>query len=104
GMWWECDSGDWGGVWLQNVVAGVGFSQTQPPAVIMDDDVDVIRIVKGRGGALKRSIIKIPLRRGALPDELVKIVPILVVAEPSALCRKIILVPPSPFGYRRQRL
>jgi len=54
----------------------------------MDDDADVIRVVEGRRGAIERSIIEVPFRRDVLPDELVKIVPVLALAELAAFRRK----------------
>jgi hypothetical protein len=45
----------------------------------VDDDIDVIRIVEGRCGAIERSIVEIPFRRDVLPDELVEIMPVLAV-------------------------
>jgi len=37
---------------FQIVVLWVAFSQAQPPAVIMDHDADVIRVVEGHCGAI----------------------------------------------------
>jgi hypothetical protein len=36
----------------------------------MDRDVDVIRIVEGRGAAIEGGVIEVPFRRRELPDEL----------------------------------
>src|SRR3712207_734946 len=69
----------------------------------MDHDADVIRIVEGRGGAVKRGIIEVALRRGELPDELGKVVPVFVVADPAAFGGKVILVPPLELSLWRQR-
>ena len=70
----------------------------------MDDDADVIGVVEGRCGAIERSIIEVPFRRCALPDELVEVVPVFAVPERAPLRRKVILVPPSQFSRWRQRL
>src|SRR5215831_5349937 len=70
----------------------------------MDNYVDVIRVVEGYGGAIERCVIEVPFRRGSLPDELVESAPVLAVAETTAFCGKIILVPPAPFDLWRQRL
>ena len=48
----------------------LAVSQCEPPPIVMDHDGDVIRIVEGRGTAIERRIIEIPLRRSKLPDEL----------------------------------
>jgi hypothetical protein len=59
----------------------------------VDDDLDMIRIVEGGGAAIEGGIIEGPLRRSELPDELGKVVRVLVVAGTAAFRRKIILVP-----------
>ena len=48
---------------FQIVILRLAFSQAEPPAVIMDHDADVIRIVEGRCAAIERGIIEVPLRR-----------------------------------------
>jgi hypothetical protein len=70
----------------------------------MDDDADVIRVVEGRRRAIERRVVEVPLRRGDLPDELVEIVRVPLVAEQAAFGGEIVLVPPAQFGRRRQRL
>jgi hypothetical protein len=45
------------------------FRQTDSPAVIMDDDGDMVRVIEGCGAALERRIIEAPFRRSKLPDE-----------------------------------
>jgi len=89
---------------FQGVVSRLTFGQAQPPAVIVDDDADVIRVVEGLCGAIERRIIEVSLRRDVLPEELVEIVPVFAVAELAALRGKIVLVPPIQFGCGRQRL
>src|SRR5271165_7547806 len=66
-------------------------------------DADVIWIVEGRGGAIERRIIELPLRRGDLPNESGKIISVFLVAGPAALRGEIILVPPLVLSLRRQR-
>jgi hypothetical protein len=85
------------------VIFRIALRQAQPPAVIMDHDVDMIRIVEGRRAAIERSIIEGPLRRCDLPNELGKIMPVFVVAGAAAFGGKIKLVPPLQFGLWRQR-
>src|SRR6266576_3165143 len=79
---------------LQIVVFRLAFSQAEPPAVIVDHDVDMVRIVEGRCAAIERGIIEVPLRRSELPNELRKVVSVFVVAGAAAFRRKIILIPP----------
>src|SRR5204863_9513061 len=68
-----------------------------------DHDADMIRIVEGRGAALEGGIIEVPVWRSELPDELRKVVPVLLVAGPAAFRGKVILVPPLEFSLRWQR-
>src|SRR4030095_926926 len=88
---------------FQIVIFRLAFRQALPPAVIMDHDADVIRIVEGRCAAVKRLIIEVPHRRSQLPDELRKIVPVFVITCAAAFCRKIKLVPPFEFRVWWQR-
>jgi hypothetical protein len=69
----------------------------------MDHDADIVRVVEGRCGAIKRGIIEVPLRRIDLPDELRKFALVCVVARPAAFGGKIILVLPSVLHLWRQR-
>ena len=81
----------------------LAFGQCEPPPIIVDHDGDVIRIVEGRRAAIERRIIEVPLRRSKLPDELRKVVPVLVVACPAAFGGKVELVPPFELSLRGQR-
>ena len=96
-------TGNCGKPLFQIVVFRLAFGQTEPPAVVVDDDGDVIRIVEGRRAAIERGVVEVPLRRSELPDELRKIVPVFLVAGPAALGGEIELVPPFELGLRRQR-
>ena len=88
---------------FQLVIFRLAFSQSEPPAIKMDHDADMIRVVEGRCAALEGGIIEVPLGRSDLPDELGKVVPVLLVAGPAAFGGKIILVPPLVFSLWRQR-
>ena len=48
---------------FQVVVFRLAFRQAEPPAIIVDHDGDVIRIVEGRRAAIERGVVEIPLRR-----------------------------------------
>src|ERR671921_1915926 len=87
---------------FQIVIFRFAFSQAEPPAVIMDHDADVIRVVEGRRAAIERGIIDVPLRRSGLPNELCKIVPVFLVAGPAAFRGEIVLVPPLELSLWRQ--
>ena len=43
--------------------------QAEAPAVIVDRDADVIRVVEGGGAALERGVVEVPFRRGGAPDQ-----------------------------------
>src|SRR5215212_3271217 len=68
----------------------------------MDHDRNMIRIVEGFRAALECGVVEAPLRRAELPDQLREVVAILVVADPTALGRKIELVPPLELSRWRQ--
>src|SRR5277367_6399944 len=89
---------------LQRFIVRFPRGQPQPPAIIMDHDVYMIRIVECLGAACEGFVVEIPLRRGLLPDEPREFPPILLVAGATPLSRKIILIPPLVFRARRNRL
>src|SRR5262249_58829404 len=69
----------------------------------MDRNRNMVRIFEGGRAALESGVIEIPFRRSLLPDQLRKIVPVLVVAFPAAFGREIKLIPPFEFRLWRQR-
>ncbi len=87
---------------FQFVILWLAFGQTEPPAIIMDHDADMIRIVEGRGAALEGGLVEVPFRRSELPDELRKVTPVLVVAGSAAFRGEVILVPPLVLRLRWQ--
>jgi hypothetical protein len=88
---------------FQLIVLRLAFSQSEPIAIKMDHDADMIRVVEGRGAALEGGLVEVPFGRGELPDEPGKVVPVLLVAGPAALGGKVILVPPLELSLWRQR-
>src|SRR5438270_13219451 len=58
----------------------VALSQTDPPAIVVDHNGDVVRIIERRCRAIERGIIELPLRRSKLPDQLVESVCVFCVA------------------------
>ena len=77
---------------FQIVILRFTLSQAEPPAVVMDHDAHVIRIVERRGAAIERGICEGPFRRRDLPNQLRKVTPVLFVAGPAALRREVKLV------------
>ncbi len=100
---WQADHGTQSELPFQFVILRLTSGQPQPPAIIVNHDVDVIRIVEGCCAALERSIIEVPFRRSDLPNELGKIAPVSSIAGPATRRRKIKLIPPIQFGFWRQR-
>src|SRR6187402_416361 len=66
GITFESDGGNsndrtFGQTLFQRVVFRLTFRQTEPPAVIVNDDADMIGIVEGLGGARERGLVEVPL-------------------------------------------
>src|SRR4029450_9529766 len=68
--------------------------EAESPAVVVDHDRDVIRVLERLGTALEGLVIEVPPWRRCVPDQLGELIPVLLVAGPSALGREIELVPP----------
>src|SRR5215469_10400908 len=49
------------------VIFRLAFRQAEPPAIIMDYDTDVVRIVERLRGAVERGIVEVPFWRSRLP-------------------------------------
>ena len=88
---------------IQIAILWLAFSEAEPSAIIMNYDSDMIGIVEGRSRAIECRIIKIPLRRGELPNEFCKVMPVFVVAGTAAFGGEIKLVPPLKLSRWRQR-
>src|SRR5271168_1374729 len=85
------------------VIFWLAFNESLPPAVVVDHDFDMIWVLEGRCTAIECGIIEVPLRRGELPDELCKIMPVFLIAVPAAFRGKVKLIPPLELSLRRQR-
>src|SRR4030095_93942 len=97
------DDREFGQSLVEGFVLRFAFGECKPPPVVVDHDADVIRIVEGRGTAIERGVVELPLRRPELPDELRKVVAVLVVDDAGALRGEIDLRPPLELRCRRQR-
>ena len=97
------DDGAFGEPLLQFCVPSFAVSQPESPAVVVNRDGDVIRVVEGRCAALEGRVVEVPPRRRGPPDELRKFPPVLVVSGPAALGGEVVLVPPLQLGLRGQR-
>ena len=58
---------------LEIVIFRFALGEAQPPAVVVDHDVDMIRVVERPGGAIEGGIVEVPLRRRELPNKLGKV-------------------------------
>ena len=83
---------------FQIVVFRLTLREAEPPAVIMDDDCNVIRVVERCGATIEGGIVEIPFGRSKLPNELRKIVTVFVVAFSAAVGGEVKLVPPLQLG------
>src|SRR5512133_278461 len=88
---------------LQLGVLGFAVGQPQTPPVVVDDDVEMIRVLKRRRAAIKGGIVKAPLRRSRTPNQPGKVTPVLVVTGPAAVGGEVVLIPPLELSVRRQR-
>ena len=88
---------------LQFRAVGFAFGEPESPAVVVDHDRDVVRIVEGRGAALEGCVVEVPPRRGGPPDQLRELAPVSLVAGAAALGREVVLIPPLQLGFGRQR-
>jgi hypothetical protein len=79
---------------FQSVIFRTAFGQAQSPAVVMDHDDDMIRIVEGRCRAVEGCVIEVPLGRSDLPDELRKFIAVLFIARTAAFSGEVELIPP----------
>src|SRR5579859_3862123 len=95
------DDGTCGKSVFQVVIFALAVSQAEPPAVIVNNHVDVIGVVERHRRAIECRVVEVPLRRSKPPDELREIVPVFVVAGPAAFRREIELIPPFQLGLRR---
>src|SRR5215212_968312 len=78
------DDRKFGELLFQGVILRLAIRETESPAVVMDHDADVVRVVEGRGAAIERGLVKVPLRRGELPNEPRELAPIFFVAGAAA--------------------
>lgn len=80
---------------LERIVPPLPISKAKPPAVIVDDDADMIRIFESLRAARERGLLEPPLRRRRLPNEPGEIAPIGRIAGLSARRCEIELIPPA---------
>src|SRR5579863_5004643 len=96
---WHSDDRRFGEPLFEVVVSLLAFGQSHAPAVVMDHDGYVVRVIIGRGAAIEGSSVEVPLWRSELPNEFVEIARVLAVALFPALGGEIKLVPPFELGH-----
>ncbi len=79
----------------------LAFNQSPPPAIVVNNDCDVIGIVERDCGAIKCRIMETPLWRSELPDEPREVAPAFFVAGPTVFRSEVVLLRPSELGPRR---
>ena len=99
---WHRDNQALGQPLFKMVVFRFAVRQAQSPAVIVDDDGNVVRVFERGRGAVERRVVELPLRRRELPDQLREIMPVFIVAEYAAFSGEVKLVPPFQLGLWRQ--
>ena len=76
----------------------LAFCKAETPAIIVDDDGDVIWIVEGRRASIERGVVEPPLRRCQTPDKFGELAAVFIVPQAAARCGEIKLIPPLKFG------
>lgn len=98
----QCDRRDpdrWrlGKAALEVVICRLTLRESQPPAIVMHDDRDMIGIVERGGRSIEGRIVERPLRRGGLPNLACEFAAVLCITSASALGGKVELIPPLQF-------
>ena len=68
------DDGRCGELLFEIDIFRLALGEAQAPAVIVDDDRDMVRIVERGRAAIEGRVVEIPFRRSELPDQLGEIV------------------------------
>ena len=62
-----------GQAFFEIVVWRFALGEAEPPAILVEDDADMIRIIERCRGTVKGRIIEVPFRRSDLANELVEV-------------------------------
>src|SRR3569833_542476 len=85
------------------LISCLAFGKAETPAVVVNHDGNVIRIIESLGAALEGRVVEMPFRGCDLPDQPRKFPPVLVIAFLATLGREIELIPPLKLRLRQQR-
>src|ERR1700686_2712017 len=72
------------------VVFPLAIRETESPAIVVDDDCNMIGVIKGRRAGIEGGVSEFPRWRRELPDELRSILSVSFVAGAAAFCREIV--------------
>ena len=89
---------------FQLVVFRLTLRQAHVPTVMLERDLNEIRIFEGLRRAFVGCVVECPSRGGKLPDQPVEVLSVLRIARFAALGGEIEQVPPREFRARRQRI
>src|SRR5437763_670764 len=78
---------------FQIVVPWLALGETKPPAIVMNHDADMVRVVECRRGAVECGVVKVPFWRSKLPNELRELTPVFFVASAAPFRGEVILIP-----------
>lgn len=87
---------------FQVVESRLSLGQAEPPAVIVDHDIDMVRVVECGGTSVERRGAEIPFGGGGLPDQSGKVLAIFVVPGPAPVRGEVELIPSREFRLGRQ--
>ena len=79
-------------------ISRLPLGNPEPPAIIVDHDIDMIGVVECGRGSREGRVVEVPLGRGEPPDQLREFATVFRIARASALGREIELVPPLQLG------
>src|SRR6185295_483729 len=100
---WHCVHGSLREPPFEIIVLPLSFGQAEAPAITVNHNLNMVRIIKRRGTAIIGCVIEVPFWRGELPDEFIKVTRVFFVACSTALSCEIELIPPVQFSFRWQR-
>jgi len=81
-------------------VARIAIGEAIAMAITVNHDVDIVRIIEGRGGPLEGRIVEMPVRRPLPPKYTRDLAPVGGKARPSAFDLEIILIPIGDLAHR----
>src|ERR1700751_3800821 len=100
---WHVDDRTQSELLVQVIEFAFTIGEAETPTIVVDRDCHMIGVVKSCRAPIEGGVVKLPLRRGELPNQLCEVTGILFVTRAPALGGEVELIPPCEFGLRRQR-